>query len=342
MSSMNRCSEGQEKTAPFDLEAEIAVLRDFREEYVGTSVGVVYGPKSEEDRYYLERAPRSQLGVTALLEALTSLGFRAVQIDPTALSFITDLHDSELLFLNLHGEFGEDGRVQGLLDYLGRQYTGSGVLASALCLDKVMFKRVISSVRIPTPRFVTLTSGSEAEALSELAFPVIVKPVTGGSSLGTHLLWDQAAAREFFVSERTGRGPLFAEEFISGRSVTVGVLELDRSIVAAPPVEVVCDAEFYDATTKLDEHSKGLAQYRVTSLPAAVDEVLRSTALRIHSLVGCRGFSRVDFVLGNDSTVYTLEVTRLLHFRLRAGYRWVVGEHGCRRGGGTVGVSCGS
>src|SRR5712691_7744617 len=124
------------KSRAFDYAAETLVLDTFHREWSGSQVGVVYGPRSCEDRVYLERAPRNQLGFTAIMEALQGLGFRTVQVDPTTGSLIADLLRPDLLFLNVHGEFGEDGRLQGLLDYLGKSYTGSGVLASAVCANK--------------------------------------------------------------------------------------------------------------------------------------------------------------------------------------------------------------
>jgi hypothetical protein len=132
----------------------------------------------------------------------------------------------------------------------------------------------------------------------------MVKPVTGGSSLGARLLKDGSAVEAWLAGDHHGRGEEFAETFIAGRSLTVGVLELSRTVVAAPPLEVVCNADFYDAQTKLDEHAEGLVEYRVPNLSSETDKGLRATAVRIHKLTRCRGFSRVDFVLGNDGVPY--------------------------------------
>jgi D-alanine-D-alanine ligase len=268
---------------------------------------VVYGPKSLEDRYYLEHAPKEQLGVTALVETLRSLDFLVTQIDPTSETFLAELRAPDLLFLNVHGEYGEDGRIQGLLDYLERPYTGSGVLASALCLNKVIFKYVMISSGIPTPRFALLTGHQSVRQLARAGYPLMVKPVTGGSSLGARLLKDGSSVEAWLAGDHRGQEDEFAETFIAGRSLTVGVLELNRAMVAAPPLEVVCDADFYDADTKLDEHAKGLIEYRVPNLSPEADKGLRATAVRIHKLTRCRGFSRVDFVLGEDGVPYVLE-----------------------------------
>jgi D-alanine-D-alanine ligase len=298
------------KLAPFDLRSELDVLAEFHREWKGSTIGVVYGPRSHEDRLYLERSPRSQLGFTALMETLSSLGFRAVQIDPTADSFTTDLQSPDLLFLNLHGEFGEDGRIQGLLDYLGKSYTGSGVLASALCLDKVMFKRVISSVNIVTPEYATFDNNFPPEEinLDKLQFPVIAKPVSGGSSIGISLIRERSAADMLLRNGHTIYGAMLVEEFVTGQPLTIGILELEHSVVTTPPIEVVHAAEFYDATTKLDESSDGLVKYAVPELPKDLEKKIRSTAIRLHSLLGCRGYSRADFILAEDETVYALEV----------------------------------
>lgn len=305
------------KSDSFDPAIELAVLDKFHRATRGQRVGVVYGPVSGEDRLYIERSPR-QIGYTAIMESLDRLGYDSFKVDPTRSSFPDDLKTSDMLFLNIHGEFGEDGRLQGLLDYLGLRYTGSGVLSSAIGLNKVMFKRIIGAAGVLTPPYskslgIPVDLEINETVLSEMTFPLIAKPICGGSSIGTVLLRDLAAAESLFSDREAVEryGPFFVERFIEGVPLTVGVLELETCVVAAPPIEAKFDAEFYDEETKLDEHGEGLVKYSIRSMPATTEGALRRTALRIHRLIGCRGFSRVDFLLASDDKCYALEINTL-------------------------------
>jgi D-alanine-D-alanine ligase len=310
------CERGIMKGAAFNLDLELSVLEEFHARISGRTVGVVYGALSKEDRLYLERAPR-HVGFHAIMESLERLGLHPFQADPTAPSFLDDLGRADFLFLNVHGEYGEDGRLQGLLDFLGRPYTGSGVLPSAIALNKVVFKRVVKSAGILTPSdAIDIPPGRELDerAVATAHYPMIAKPVSGGSSIGIRLLPERTAAEEFlsdaeFLAEH---GPFFFERFIRGLSLTVGVLELERSLVATPPIEARFGAAFYDERMKLDEQDEGLVTYRVCSLPAATESKLRETAIQVHQILGCTGFSRVDFLLGDSAgECYALEVNTI-------------------------------
>nr|MDT0663966.1 hypothetical protein [Micromonospora sp. DSM 115978] len=193
------------KSTVLDPSVEFSRLKDFHRSVAGKRVGVVYGPLSKEDRLYIERSPADQIGFTALMESLTRLGLEPFQIDPTThgfSGFTADLLRADLIFLNIHGEYGEDGRVQCMLDFMGCLYTGSGVLANAVGLNKVVFKRVVASAGVPTPRVATLggeLAGREADAVpvDRLRLPAIAKPVAGGSSIGVRVLDDRASVDEF-------------------------------------------------------------------------------------------------------------------------------------------------
>jgi D-alanine-D-alanine ligase len=125
---------------------------------------------------------------------------------------------------------------------------------------------------IPTPRFALLTGHQSVRQLARTGYPLMVKPITGGSSLGARLLKDDSSMEAWLTGGHHGQGDEFAETFVAGRSLTMGVLELSRAVVAAPPLEVVCDADFYDAETKLDEQAKGLVEYRVPDLSPEADK----------------------------------------------------------------------
>lgn len=295
------------KAAPFNLQVERAALRAFKEEHRDKLVGVVCGPKSREDAYYISRVPRDQLGVTFVLAALARLGFRSMEIDPTRSDFIEAIRSVDYCFLGMHGEYGEDGRVQGLLDFLGRPYIGSGVQANAVGLNKVLTKHVMNGLGLRTPRFASLASCDSARALlsstKHLPLPLIAKEVCGGSSIGTKILQTQAAVAAFLSEQR--EQAYFVEEFVEGRALTVGVLELDQSVVATPLMETRYDAPFYDEDTKREESA-------VYDLPARVEPAqeheIQAAALRLHHGIGCRGFSRVDFILEPSGGIHALEI----------------------------------
>lgn len=297
-----------------DVDKEKAKLKEFCESNLDKRIGIVYGPKSLEDRYYLEHSPPDQLGFTALLDSLESLGFATIQVDPTSSTFLKDIDASDWLLLNMHGEYGEDGRLQGLLDYLGKPYSGSGVLASALGMHKVMFKRTLLGAGIPTPRFVCLEPPSHSRETSlasrEIPIPGIMKPVSGGSSIGITVVHSISEVERFDIGLLIHKfGQFFVEEFISGRSLTVGVLELDDGAVTTPVIEIQADAEFYDAETKLDKQAEGLVTYALpTALGPELECAIRSTALAVHEMLGCSGFSRVDFILTPEKTALVLEI----------------------------------
>jgi len=216
-------------SATFDLEHERSLLSEFQVHCQSKRIAVIYGPKSREDSYYMQRVPWNQLGIAALMESLAQLGIPAKHVNPTEPGFLQALAGADYCFLNMHGEYGEDGRLQGLLDYLGKGYTGSGVQASAIGVNKVLFKLCLLGAGLNTPRFVDLSQGEFEELVRrvphELAFPMIAKPVCGGSSIGSCVLPDMHEATLFFQSGTYHEHrPYFVEEFIKGRSLTVGVL----------------------------------------------------------------------------------------------------------------------
>src|SRR5215470_7884286 len=141
---------------------------------------------------------------------------------------------------------------------------------------------------IPTSRFTLATGHQSVRQLARAGYPLMVKPVTGGSSLGARLLKDDSSAEAWLAGDHRDGEEVLAETFITGRSPTVGVLELSRAVFAAPPLEIVCEADFYDAEKKLDEHAKGLVEYRVPNLSPEAEKGLRATAVRIHKLTRCR------------------------------------------------------
>lgn len=222
----------------------------------------------------------------------------------------------DVAFLALHGKYGEDGTIQGFLELTGTPYTGSGVLASALAMDKVMAKRVLAGEGIPVPRGVHITSadlareGAAVLARANALIPAVVKPSKQGSSVGMSLV-DSPSAMETAVRLALQHDDeALVEERIFGTEITVAVLgKLGRAdLEALPVVEIVPRREFFDYKAKYDP-----AQCEEICPARIGDEATREAqtlALRAHRALSCRGYSRTDMILGPKGPV-VLEVNTL-------------------------------
>jgi D-alanine-D-alanine ligase len=220
----------------------------------------------------------------------------------------------DVAFIALHGAYGEDGTLQGLLELLGIPYVGSGVLGSALAMDKAMAKRMMAAEGIPTPRGIRLTraafneDGAAALRLAEgVGAPAVVKPSRQGSSIGMSLVTRveemAAALAEAFAYD----SELLVEERVVGTELTVGVIG-NRALTALPVVEIVPKRAFFDYRAKYDPAlSEEICPAR---LPVETAEQAQELGLRAHRALGCRGLSRTDMILG-DRGLVVLEVNTL-------------------------------
>jgi D-alanine-D-alanine ligase len=291
-------------------------LATFRDEIRAISIGIVYGARSREDAFYIANSPPELLTVTHVCETFEDLGLSFRVIDPCGEHCVAELQDCDAVFIVSHGEYGEDGRLQGLLDYLGKPYIGSGVAAGAIGNDKVLCKLALRGAGIRTPDYVALDSeDSETSARRiEAAIPPpwIAKPVACGSSIGISVAHSPETLRALLAHLPTpGEMPYFIEPFLHGKVITVAILEAEPGDpVALTPVEVRQDAEFYDEETKLD---RGLAAPRYsepTDLSAETYDRVERVALEAYSVLGCRGFARVD-VLVSEETPFVLEINTI-------------------------------
>jgi D-alanine-D-alanine ligase len=247
--------------------------------------------------------------------ALAARGYRVVKVDVQR-DVARQLEQAgvEVAFLALHGRYGEDGTIQGLLTIMGIPYTGSGVLASALGMNKVAAKKVVRGSGLPTPDYVEVSDHERpAEAArrveAELGLPVMVKPVEEGSSLGVAKC---KSAEEVETCLETGRrsfGPMFAERFVSGREITVGVIERDGRAEALPILELVPKNEFYDYEAK---YTEGLTEFILPArLEPAVYEKAQEAAVRAFEAVGCRGYARIDMMVDAEGVPWFVEINTL-------------------------------
>ncbi|MDQ0930803.1 D-alanine--D-alanine ligase family protein [Streptomyces turgidiscabies] len=282
-------------------------LRDWQRDREGLGVALVYGPVSAEDRLYHSKCPVDQRSVTALAEALDNIGAHWKVLNPCEPDFIRELAGYDVALSNLHGPYGEDGRLQGLLDYLRVPYCGSGVAASAVAADKILCKRVMLSLGIPTPGW-WVWSGGPMHWNGRAA---MVKPPFGGSSVGMSLVRAQADL-PVALADAAGEDcdAVLVEDYLLGVPLTVGLLELPGgAVVVLPPLATeATEAEFYDADTKLDADSRGAVAVRAAELPPGVLAKVTEYATTLWDGLGLRGSARVDFILTEDDQPYVLEV----------------------------------
>ncbi len=271
------------------------------------NVALISGGVSAEDRLYIAESPTDQLSVTALTHTLTDLGARCARLDPCDSSFIATVAGFDVALSNLHGLYGEDGRLQGLLDWLRKPLCGSSVGACAVAADKILCKRFMTGLGIPTPPWQVWHPGKTANWRGR---PVMVKPALGGSSIGMSLVRDAAAllpAAE--CAWATDRSAVLVEEFVDGLPVTIGLLELPGGVLILPPLSTVATgAEFYDAATKLDADGTADLSVERVELPAAVLDAVTFHARVLWDGLGCHGAVRVDFIVTTTGRVYALEV----------------------------------
>lgn len=266
-------------------------------------VGVLYGGISSEREISL-------ITGTAVGKALRAAGYPVEMIDIREVPLCELTRERmDVAFVALHGTFGEDGGIQAVLDAMGVPYTGSGVEASRLAMDKVAAKERFRGAGVPTPRFVEIDidwpERRQLRAARSLDFPVVLKPVREGSSIGIVIARDERELAEGMSKPFEYDHRVFAEEYIDGRELTVGILH-DRPL---PIIELKYPTRFFDFRVK---YEKGAADHVVS--PKLLPEVARqvqAAALEAHQCLGCEGLTRVDMRLGRDGVPYVLEVNTI-------------------------------
>jgi D-alanine-D-alanine ligase len=260
-------------------------------------VGVLLGGTSAEREVSLKSG-------AAVLAALRAKGVDAHPFDP-AEEGLQGLEAAgfERVFIALHGRGGEDGQMQGALSLLGIPYTGSGVLASALAMDKWRSKLLWQAVGLPVPAYAVLTASSDFAAIeAQLGLPIFVKPANEGSSIGITKVKVAGGLAAAYQEAARYDTLVLAERDLAGGEFTVGILDG----VALPVIRIVPATEFYDFEAK---YLRDDTQYRVPSgLPAALEAEMQDLAQQAFAVVGCRGWGRVDILLDSAQRPYVLEI----------------------------------
>jgi D-alanine-D-alanine ligase len=260
-------------------------------------VAVLLGGKSAERDVSLKSG-------SMVLAALRRKGVDAHPFDPKEKGLDALIKERfDRVFIALHGRFGEDGTMQGILEWLGIPYTGSGVLASSLAMDKLRTKRLWAAEGLPTAPYAALTKDSDLKAVARrLGTPLFVKPASEGSSVGMSKVKRAADLEEAFALAVNYDPVVIAEKFIDGPELTVAILG-ERAL---PAIRIETPREFYDY------HAKYLAddtRYLIPcGLSAAKEKQIQAMCLKAFHALGCRGWGRVDLMLDRRGRPYLLEI----------------------------------
>ncbi|WP_457621298.1 D-alanine--D-alanine ligase [Persephonella sp.] len=262
-------------------------------------IALLYGGLSSEREISIKSG-------TAVERALKSLNLTYRVFDPAeGTEFIKKIteYKPDLAFIALHGKTGEDGIIQGVLEFLGIRYTGSDLKTSAICMDKSLTKDILKSKGIIVPESVTINNPDQIDKIN-LSYPVVVKPNSEGSSIGVSIVENKDQLEEAVKTVLQLDNKAVIEKYIKGREITVGIINGEPLDI----IEIKVKKGFYDY------YNKYLSQETRYICPARIEDSLykyiQNTALKIYNILGCRGVARVDFILAQDKP-YFLEVNTI-------------------------------
>jgi len=277
---------------------------------MGPKIGVLLGGRSAEREVSLRTGE-------AIYNALLALGYNAVKIDVDQ-NIAENLKNKQinLAYIALHGKYGEDGTIQGLLEMLDIPYTGSDVLASAIAINKIATKKILFYEGLPTPKFFTISrseysanqSSSIIDKVMAMGLPVVIKAPTQGSTIGISFVHHQGeisnAIEQSFQYDHT----ILVEKMVVGVEVTASVIGNENPEVL-PLIEIYSATGVYDYTAK---YTVGLSNHIIPPrLPDSVQHIIKDLAYKTYLAIGCRGLSRVDFMVDQTGQPYILEVNTI-------------------------------
>lgn len=265
-------------------------------------IGVLMGGLSAEREVSLKSGD-------AILKALKDMGYNAAGIDVGR-----DLADGlkqekvEFAFIALHGRYGEDGAVQGMLEIMGIPYTGSGIAASALGMNKIFSKKIFKFHKLPVGQYMILEKKDLKDwkkKVSSLEFPAVVKPVSEGSSVGVSIVSEEKGLKDAFDLAFKYGNEIIIEKYIKGREIQVGIL--GERVLGA--IEIIPKRQFYDYEAK---YTPNMSEHIFPArLPEQVYNEVLELGLKAHRVLGCKGYSRVDLIIDSDNRPFLLEVNTL-------------------------------
>ena len=270
-------------------------------------IGVLAGGLSSEREISLKTGRN-------IFESLKRSGYNADFID-VGVDLLEKIRSVDIAFLALHGRFGEDGTVQGMLELLKIPYTGSGVLSSAVVLDKILSKKIFIQEDIPTPPFIELDLNDpipELDGLNEeigvkTGYPLVVKPNSEGSTIGIKTIYDLSQLEDGIKEAARYDKRILLEKYIKGRELTVGIIGLEPETL--PIIEIKPKSGFFDFDSK---YINDLTEYIIPAdLKKGIAENIMEISMNCHKILGCSGISRVDFILDSAGTPYVLEINTM-------------------------------
>ncbi len=248
------------------------------------------------------------------LDALKRLGYQNAQLVDVDRNIADTLKNTniEIAYIALHGKYGEDGCIQGLLEILDIPYTGSGVQASSVAMDKDLTKNILKAYKIPVIDSVTVSTSKDlCNLTTDLEYPVMVKPLSEGSSIGMAKVNHPQELVEAVDEAAKYNTGVMIEKYIQGKSLTVGVLDMQEETVATPMLEFKfkTKTEWYDYEAK---YTEGRTHF---ILPAEINDNLTKTiqnlSIDVHKVIGAKGMSRVDFIIDDNGNPFVIEINTI-------------------------------
>ncbi len=271
------------------------------------NIAVIYGGTSPENDISIKSG-------TAIANALRSRGHYVSEFKWNEKQVITSigiLQKYDVVFIGYHGGAGEDGHVQAVLELAGIPFTGSGSVASALGMNKILSKKLFEKANVPTPEWDLLENERDIADITNrlgktgLSFPLVIKPSSQGSTVGVSIVDDKSALQRAIEHAHKFDRQIIVEKYIKGREITVSILG-DKAL---PTVEVVPVDGFYDYEHK---YTKGKTRYICPAeTDTAIDTKLKEYAITAFNALGCRHYARVDFRLSEKNEIFCLEVNTL-------------------------------
>ena len=213
-----------------------------------------------------------------------------------------------VVFIALHGPYGEDGTIQGLLELLGLAYTGAGVLASAMGMDKAVFHQLMKKEAIPMADYLIIEkSDPQTKILRRFKFPLVVKPINQGSSIGITIIKKRTALNKALKLAFKYSSRVMVEEYLKGTEISCGLLG-NQEPIALPVIEICPKNDFFDYEAK---YIPGMSQEIVPArIPKGITRKVQEIALQVYKSIGCRGFGRVDMIIV-EGKPYVLEINTI-------------------------------
>ena len=271
---------------------------------------VIYGGESSEREVSLKTGQ-------GVYEALKRRGFKTELFDYSReriLELVDEVNNTDVIYIALHGKDGEDGKLQALIGLLNKPYVGSNLSASSLAMNKFLTKRVVSTEGIPTAKSVKISSENNikekiSEIIDEFSFPLIVKPNREGSSFGFSLVKSSSELELAIYTALRYDTEILVEDYLKGREFTVSIIEKEEEVLALPVIEIIPKNEYYDYESK---YSKGGSLHVCPAeISSTLEKELKEYAVRAYDLIGCKDYSRIDFIVDENRGAFLLEVNTL-------------------------------